>query len=71
MAGRAGKPIPRVPAFWDASALVPLCVRQGITPQAIALYKTHDAVVWGGHRLRSRAPWPGFAEEATRLPRLG
>jgi predicted nucleic acid-binding protein len=46
MAGRAGNPVTRVPAFWDASALVPLCVRQGITPQAIALYKTHDAVVW-------------------------
>ena len=46
MVGRAGKPVTRVPAFWDASALVPLCVRQGITPQAIALYNTHDAVVW-------------------------
>ena len=46
MAGRAGKPVTRVLAFWDASALVPLCVRQGITTQAIALYKTHDAVVW-------------------------
>ena len=45
MAGRTGK-VTRVPAFWDASALVPLCVRQGMTPQAISLYKTHDAVVW-------------------------
>ena len=36
----------RVPAFWDTSALIPLCVRQGITPRAIALYKLHDAVVW-------------------------
>jgi hypothetical protein len=36
----------RIPAFWDSSALVPLCVRQGITLGAIALYKVHDAVVW-------------------------
>jgi len=46
MAGRTGKPVKRVPAFWDASALVPLCVRQVITQRAIALYKTYDAVVW-------------------------
>jgi predicted nucleic acid-binding protein len=36
----------RVSAFWDASALVPLCVRQGITPRVIALYKSHEVVVW-------------------------
>lgn len=36
----------RIPAFWDTSALVPLCARQSITPQAIALYKLHDVVVW-------------------------
>jgi uncharacterized protein len=36
----------RIPAFCDTSALVPLCVRQGITPRAIALYKLQDAVVW-------------------------
>jgi hypothetical protein len=36
----------RIPAFWDTSALAPLCVRQGVTPGAIALYKVHDAVVW-------------------------
>ena len=41
MAGRTGKPVTRLPAFWDASAL-----RQGMTPRAIALYETHDAVVW-------------------------
>jgi predicted nucleic acid-binding protein len=60
MAGRAGKPVTRVLAFWDASALVPLCVRQGITPQAIALYKTHDAVVW----------WATPVEIASALARL-
>jgi predicted nucleic acid-binding protein len=36
----------RTLAFWDTSALVPLCVRQSITPRAVALYKVHDAVVW-------------------------
>lgn len=60
MAGRAGKQVTRVLAFWDASALVPLCVRQGITPQAIALYKTHDAVVW----------WATPVEIASALARL-
>lgn len=38
----------RTLAFWDASALVPLCVRQAITPRAVALYKIHDAAVWWG-----------------------
>lgn len=50
----------RTPAFWDTSALVPLCVRQGITPQAIALYKLHDAVVW----------WATPVEIASALARL-
>jgi predicted nucleic acid-binding protein len=36
----------RIPAFWDTSALVPLCVQQNATAQAIALYKIHDAAVW-------------------------
>ena len=60
MAGRTGKPVTRVPAFWDASALVPLCVRQGMTPRAIALYKTHNAVVW----------WATPVEIASALARL-
>ena len=60
MAGRTGKPVTRVPAFWDASALVPLCVRQGMTPRAVALYKTHDAVVW----------WATPVEIASALARL-
>jgi predicted nucleic acid-binding protein len=60
MAGRAGKPVTRVPAFWDASALVSLCVRQGMTPRAIALYKNYDAVVW----------WATPVEIASALARL-
>src|SRR5258708_32975920 len=46
MAGRTGRSIARHLAFWDASALVPLCVGQSSTPHAIALYKQYEAVVW-------------------------
>src|ERR1039457_4944361 len=50
----------RIPAFWDTSPLVPLCVRQGITLQTIALYKLHDTVVW----------WATPVEIASALARL-
>jgi predicted nucleic acid-binding protein len=60
MAGRTGKPVIRVPAFWDASALVPLCVRQTVTPRAISLYKTHDPIIW----------WATPVEIASALARL-
>jgi predicted nucleic acid-binding protein len=50
----------RTLAFWDASALVPLCVKQSITPRAIALYKVHDAAVW----------WATPVEMASALARL-
>jgi predicted nucleic acid-binding protein len=60
MARRTGKPVARPSAFWDASALVPLCVRQGITPRAIVLYKRYDAIVW----------WATPVEIASALARL-
>ncbi|HMD97309.1 MAG TPA: hypothetical protein VKM93_08300 [Terriglobia bacterium] len=60
MAGRAGKPVTRLSAFWDTSALVPLCVHQGITSRAIALYQTYDMVVW----------WSAPVEIASALARL-
>jgi predicted nucleic acid-binding protein len=50
----------RVPGFWDTSALVPLCVRQGLTLRAIGLYKLHDVVVW----------WATPVEIASALARL-
>src|SRR5271157_2704031 len=50
----------RIPAFWDTSALVPLCVRQVMTPRAIVLYKRYDAVVW----------WATPVEIASALARL-
>ena len=60
MAGRARRPVTRALAFWDSSALVPLCVRQGSTPRAIALYKSYEAVVW----------WATPVEIASALARL-
>ena len=46
MARRTEKPVTRLSVFWHARALVPLCVRQGVTPRTIAQYKSYDAVVW-------------------------
>jgi len=40
------KPVARRLAFWDTSALVPLCVRQSITPHMVTLYRSYQAVVW-------------------------
>jgi predicted nucleic acid-binding protein len=60
MAGRTGRPVTRRSAFWDASALVPRCVRQGMTPRAIALYKSYTAIVW----------WATPVEIASALARL-
>jgi predicted nucleic acid-binding protein len=60
MARRTARPVNWPSAFWDTSALVPLCVRQGTTPQAIALYKSCEAVVW----------WTTPAEIASALARL-
>jgi predicted nucleic acid-binding protein len=59
MARRAG-PLARTSAFWDASALVPLCVRQGITPSVVSLYKSYQVVVW----------WATPVEIASALARL-
>jgi predicted nucleic acid-binding protein len=60
MAGRTRKSLARHLAFWDASALVPLCVGQSTTPRAIALYKSYEAVVW----------WATPVEIASALARL-
>jgi len=60
MAGRAGRPVERHPAFWDASALVPLCVHQGLTAGAVLLFKKYDPVVW----------WATPVEIASALARL-
>lgn len=36
----------RTPAFWDSSALVPLCTNQRTSPQAQACFRKFSAVVW-------------------------
>jgi len=60
MARRTGRAVTRVSAFWDTSALVPLCVHQGVTPKAITLYRTYDVMVW----------WSAPIEIASALARL-
>ena len=50
----------RQKAFWDASALVPLCAGQSTTPQVIALSYRYDAVIW----------WATPVELAAALARL-
>ena len=60
MAGRAGRPLERPVAFWDTSALVPLCAHQGITPRVVALYRNYGMVVW----------WATPVEIASALRRL-
>src|SRR5277367_5659196 len=57
---RRARPLARAFAFWDASALVPLCVEQRITPSVARLYKTYAAVVW----------WATAVEIASALARL-
>jgi len=59
MARRAG-PLARTSAFWDASALLPLCVRQGITPRIVGLYGSYHVVIW----------WATPVEIASALARL-
>ncbi|MBZ5550724.1 MAG: PIN domain-containing protein [Acidobacteriia bacterium] len=60
MARRAARSVKRPSVFWDTSALVPLCVRQGSTPRALELYKTSEVVVW----------WTTPVEIASALARL-
>ena len=50
----------RISAFWDASALVPLCTHQPLTGRVSALLKTYEAVVW----------WAAPVEIASALARL-
>lgn len=45
MAGRAG-PVALPIAFWDTSALVPLCAHQGITSRVATLYRSYHMAVW-------------------------
>src|SRR5260370_5739418 len=60
MARRAGGSLALPIVFWDATALVPLCVEQRITPRVASLYKGYRAVVW----------WATPVEIASALARL-
>ncbi len=60
MARRTTRPVRAVRAFWDSSALVPLCVRQSLTPGAVYLYKRYEVIVW----------WATAVEIASALVRL-
>jgi predicted nucleic acid-binding protein len=60
MARRARGSLALTFAFWDASALVPLCVQQGVTFSVDSLYKEYRAVVW----------WATPVEIASALARL-
>lgn len=60
MAARTRRILRRQLAFWDASALVPLCVGQSTTPRATSFYKKCAAVIW----------WSTPLEIASALARL-
>jgi predicted nucleic acid-binding protein len=51
-------------AFWDSSALVPICVQQPATPSALALSAQYEMAVWWSAPVEMRA---AFA----RLLRMG
>lgn len=46
MAPRTRRPLTQPSAFWDASALVPLCVHQQSTPQVSTWYTSFEVVIW-------------------------
>jgi predicted nucleic acid-binding protein len=60
MAARTRRQVDRVAAFWDASALVPLCVRQTLTSRVRSLYNAYEVTVW----------WTTPVEIASALARL-
>ena len=48
MAGRARGPVNPPPAFWDASAVVPLCVNEKHSASAGSFLRQYRMVVWWG-----------------------
>jgi predicted nucleic acid-binding protein len=60
MAARTRRPVALRSAFWDTSALVPLCAQQNNSSQAVAFYAQYAVVVW----------WTTPVEIASALARL-
>lgn len=60
MAGGARRTIAPPAAFWDASAVVPLCVREAKSSHALSLHRRFELVVW----------WATPVEIASALTRL-
>jgi predicted nucleic acid-binding protein len=52
--------VKKPPAFWDSSALVPLCANQATSPQAQVCYRRFSVVVW----------WSAFVEIRSGISRL-
>ena|SRR5579859_1263531 len=50
----------KTPAFWDSSALVPLCANQRTSPQAQLCYRRFSVVVW----------WSSLVEVRSAISRL-
>jgi predicted nucleic acid-binding protein len=44
-----------IPAFWDTSALVPLCVQQQPTDTVRRLFEQHSVVVWWATSVEMRS----------------
>jgi len=61
MARGTGRTVRRGTAFWDSSALVPLCVHEANTRRALAPHSTYEMVVW----------WSAPLEISSALARLG
>jgi predicted nucleic acid-binding protein len=60
MGGRARGPVAPTPAFWDTSALVPLCVQEPRSAHALSIHRQYEIVVW----------WATPVEVASALARL-
>ena len=48
MARRARPPVSRQSAFWDSSALVPLCITQPASSRVAPYWKRFNPIVWWG-----------------------
>jgi predicted nucleic acid-binding protein len=64
MAARTRRQIIRPEAFWDTSALVPLCKAEALTPKVTALYEAYQVATWWATPVE-------LASSLTRVHRMG